>query len=64
LNFAVLDETFFIEAVVLPARARRIRAIGLLSGRVVVVVFSPLGSEALSVISMRRANRKDKLVSK
>ena len=38
----------------------RFRAIGRLGGELVVVVFSPLGTEAISVISMRRASRKER----
>ncbi|MBN9525740.1 MAG: BrnT family toxin [Alphaproteobacteria bacterium] len=38
----------------------RFKAIGLLGDRVIVVVFSPLGTEAISVISMRPANRKER----
>ncbi|HXE26320.1 MAG TPA: hypothetical protein VN637_15670 [Roseiarcus sp.] len=29
-------------------------------GRVIVVIFAPLGSESVSIISMRRANRKER----
>ena len=60
LDFATFGEALFSEALVFPARGGRFQAIGSLSGRLVVVVFAPLGSEALSVISMRWANRKDR----
>jgi uncharacterized DUF497 family protein len=60
LDFADLTADFFLEAVVVPGRGARRQAIGSLSGWTIVVVFAPLGNEALSVISMRRANRKDR----
>ena len=64
LDLADLSAEFFLEAVVIPARGARRRAIGSLLGSTIVVVFAPLGSEALSVISMRRANRKDRRSSR
>lgn len=39
----------------------RFKAIGLLGDRVIVVIFSPLGSEAISVISMRPASTKERM---
>ena len=61
-DFAVLTEDFFAAATVVPAKAGRMMAIGDLNGVpvVVAVVFAPLGSEALSVISMRRATAKER----
>jgi uncharacterized DUF497 family protein len=41
------------------ARGERYLAVGELRGSLVAVVFRPLGAEALSVISMRPANRKE-----
>ncbi len=38
----------------------RFKAIGLLGHRVVVVIFSSLGTEAISVISMRPASPKER----
>lgn len=44
-----------------PAKAGRFLAIGALNGEIIVaVVFRPLGSEAVSVISMRPASRKER----
>jgi uncharacterized DUF497 family protein len=40
----------------------RFRAIGWLNDELVTVVFSPLGTEAVSVISMRRASRKERML--
>jgi len=58
LDFADLSFEFFLSAVVVPAKDGRSKAIGRLADGTVVVIFLNLGSEALSVISMRRA-RKD-----
>jgi uncharacterized DUF497 family protein len=41
-------------------RRPRYRAIGWLGDELVTVVFSPLGTEAISVISMRAASRKER----
>jgi uncharacterized protein len=43
------------------ARDNRVKAVGLLGGHCIVVVFKLLGSEALSVISMRYASRKERM---
>jgi uncharacterized DUF497 family protein len=57
-----LSEDFFTSAVVRTVRQSRLQAIGPLAGRLIAVVFVPLGSEAFSVISMRRASRKERNV--
>lgn len=62
LDFAKLDIEFFATATVLPAKAGRLKAIGEFKETVLAVVFKPLGSEAISVISMRRASRKERSV--
>ena len=43
-----------------PGKQGRHMAIGELDGRIIAVVFKPLGIEALSVISMRPASRKER----
>jgi uncharacterized DUF497 family protein len=45
-----------------PGRDRRprFRAIGNLDGDLIALIFSPLGSEAIAVISMRRASRAER----
>ena len=60
LDFADLDEAFFLEAVVVPARDGRFMAVGWFGEAVLAVVFAPLGTEGLSVISMRAADRKER----
>ncbi len=45
---------------VVPARGRRKKAIGQLDDDLFAVIFAPLGTEAISVISMRRASRTER----
>ena len=60
LDFADLDEAFFETSMVLPGKDNRLIAIGRLASGVVVVVFVALGTEGISVISMRPASRKER----
>ena len=60
LDFADLDETFFDNALVLPTYNGRWAGIGKNIHGVIVVVFVTLGNEAVSVISMRPANRNER----
>ncbi|TPW26019.1 BrnT family toxin [Pararhizobium mangrovi] len=60
LDFASLTVEFFEEAVILPAKRGRLQAIGHLADGTVVVIFVTLGSEALSVISMRPASKDER----
>jgi uncharacterized DUF497 family protein len=63
LDFADLDEEFFVAALVVPAQQERYKAIGWFDNEPHAVIFKPLGSEALSIISLRRAsNRERKLL--
>jgi uncharacterized protein len=41
---------------------KRYKAIGYLDGRLVSVIFAPLGSEAISVVSLRVASRSERTV--
>ena len=59
-DFADLTEAFFAAAVRVPAKAGRFMAIGELGETAVTVVAAGLGSEAISVVSMRRADRKER----
>lgn len=64
LDFADLSLDFFLRARVGPAKEGRFKALGEFNGQVVVaVIFRPLGSEALSVVSMRLASRKERRLS-
>jgi uncharacterized DUF497 family protein len=60
LDFAALTPEFFAAAVVRPAKNGRLQAVGRLNGRIVSVVYRPMGREALSVVSMRDANQKER----
>lgn len=60
LDFELLTLGFFSDAVIRPVRLRRYKAIGRLADGTVVVIFATLGSEAISVISMRPAGPKER----
>jgi len=66
LDFADIRQGFeFKRAVVRPTYPGkdgrpRFKAIGLLGDRLIAVVFSPLGTEGISLISMRRAGRSER----
>jgi len=58
MDFASLTIEFFETSTVIPAKNGMLQAIGRLADGTIVVIFVTLGTEALSVISMRPA-RKD-----
>jgi hypothetical protein len=60
MDFVKLEEEFFERATVVPASDDRFIAIGRHLSSTIVVVFAPLGREAISVISMRRASRRER----
>jgi uncharacterized protein len=60
LDFDELTVEFFETAEILPAKQGRYMAINRFAGRVLTVVFKRLGTEAISVISMRPASRKER----
>lgn len=61
LDFADLTLEFFLTARIGPTKMDRFLAIGELHGQAVIaVVFRPLGSEAIAVISMRRASTAER----
>lgn len=61
LDFADLTIDFFADALIVGAKQGRYMAIGEFQGIVVIaVVFRPLGSEGLSVISMRPASTTER----
>lgn len=60
-DFADLTVEFFETAFVVPVKLSRLMAINEFRGETIVaVIFAPLGSEAVSVISMRRASPKER----
>ena len=61
LDLADLTAEFFDEAILFPSRDGRFVAVGEFRGETIIaVVFFPLGTEALSVLSMRKASRKER----
>ena len=60
LDFSILDEAFFTSALIIPAKRGRYLAVGRLSDGTVVVIFAYLGTEAISVVSMRHASRQER----
>ena len=60
LDFADVDPAFFLDAVVREAREGRYRAFGTLAGAPAVLIFSPLGREAVFLISLRRGSSKER----
>jgi len=60
LDFADLDEEFFERSVIVPGKGNRLIAVGRLANGVAVVVFVVLGTEGIGIVSMRRANRKER----
>ena len=61
LDFADLSFGFFETALVVEARNPRWKAIGAFGERVAVAIFAPLGSEAISIVSLRYASEKERL---
>lgn len=61
-DFADLSEAFFASSIIVPANGGRLMAIGRLEDGTVAVVFAHLGTEAISIVSMRVANRKERKV--
>ena len=61
LDFAVLTSEFFENARIEDAKSGRFLAVGEFEGvTIIAVVFRRLGPEALSIISMRRANKAER----
>ena len=61
-RFDFEDAAFFEweRALVVDSYSGRLKAIGKFRGRTVVVVYTRLGDEALSIVSFRPANRKER----
>ncbi len=60
MDFADLDEAFFLASKIVPAKNGRHMAIGRLADGTIAVVFTVLGTEGVSIISMRPASRKER----
>jgi uncharacterized DUF497 family protein len=62
LDFADVDVFEWESATIAPSHSGRMKAIGNLNGRLTVVVYSPRGCEAISLVSLRPANFKERRV--
>ena len=60
MDFADLNEEFFDTALVLNAHGKRYRAIGVKIRGVISVIFAVYGAEAVSIISMRPASKRER----
>jgi uncharacterized protein len=60
MDFADLDEAYFEGSVIVPAKLGRQIAVGRHRASIILVVFVALGTEGLSVVSMRPASRKER----
>ncbi|EKF58099.1 hypothetical protein QWE_15893 [Agrobacterium albertimagni AOL15] len=60
LDFSDLSLEFFQRALIRPAKRGRLQAVGRLADGTVAVIFVRLGTEGLSVISMRPANAAER----
>jgi uncharacterized protein len=56
MDFADLDEAFFESSVIVPAKLGRLTAVGRHRRGIILAVFVVLGTEGLSVVSMRPAS--------
>ena len=63
MDFADLTEEFFLSSLVVAAKNGRLKAIGLFADGTIAVVFGVLGTEGISVISMRPASRQERRLS-
>ena len=59
LDFADVTAEF-LTAAHLTASRGRFKAVGMLRGKPVAVVYARLGSEAVSIVTMRPASRKER----
>lgn len=61
MDFADIEFGFDWEsALITPAKEGRFKAIGTLRDGVVVVIFAILGAEAISIVSLRPASRRER----
>lgn len=61
LDFALAESEFEFESALYTSVANdRVKAIGRFEGRLSVLIFKPLGEEAISLISLRPASKKER----
>lgn len=61
-DFADLDMDFFETSTIIPAKQGRFMAIGVLREGTIAVVFARLGTQGISIISMRDASLKERSI--
>jgi uncharacterized protein len=59
-DFADLTLGFVLDATIVSARGGRLKAINRLSDVALTVVFTPLGSEGVSIVSMRPSGANER----
>ena len=59
-DFAAVQLDFFQTAVIIPAKDSRSKALNIFAEKVIVVIFYVLGSQGISIISMRTASRAER----
>ena len=59
-HFGIVTLEFLADAIIRPARKGRLQAIGIIDGRAVSLIFSLLGTEGVSLISLRAASDKER----
>ncbi|WP_374374570.1 BrnT family toxin [Tabrizicola sp.] len=62
LDFADLTAEYFLSATFVPAHSGRHAAVGVLENGVVTTIYYELGAEALSIISLRPASKKERAI--
>ncbi|MCB1466340.1 BrnT family toxin [uncultured Paracoccus sp.] len=60
MDFADLDAEFLLDALVIPAKQGRFKAMGRFADGTIAVIFATLGTEAISLISMRPASKQER----
>jgi uncharacterized protein len=60
LDFASLEFEFFETALVAQAKGNRLKAINLFLDGTISAIFATLGSEAISIVSMRPASKYER----
>jgi uncharacterized DUF497 family protein len=59
-NFEKHRLDFFADALIVPAREHRLKAVGFWTEAVIAVVFAILGAQGISVISLPPASRQER----
>ncbi|PYE33544.1 hypothetical protein C8J35_104175 [Rhizobium sp. PP-F2F-G38] len=62
LDFADIELSYFSRSIIVPAKKARMLAIGQYEHVITAVVFSRLGTEAISIISFRLASKKERTI--